>query len=122
MKKLIILFALAASGAWAQNSNCDRASIQIVNFTGTSSVAVPAIGYQRIRVCKIYLTSSAATSLALISAGSSSAVSGTIQGATAWQAEHVDGAMRTNPAEALSVTSSNSATITGSIVYYRETP
>jgi hypothetical protein len=24
MKKLIILFALAASGAWAQNSSCDH--------------------------------------------------------------------------------------------------
>jgi hypothetical protein len=120
MKKLIILLALAASGAWAQNSSCDHGIIQIVSFTGTTSAVIPAIGYQKIRVCKVYLTSSVSTNLALISAGSSAAVSGTIQGATAWQAEHIDGAMRTNPAEALTITSSNSATISGSIVYYRE--
>jgi hypothetical protein len=120
MKKLIILFALAASGAWAQNSSCDHGIIQIVSFAGTSGVAIPVVGYQKIRVCKVYLTSSVSTNLALISAGSSAAVSGTIQGATAWQAEHIDGAMRTNAGEALTITSSNSATISGSIVYYRE--
>jgi hypothetical protein len=122
MKRLAALAVFSAVSLWAQNPNCASGSIQIVNFTGTTGVAVAASGNQLIRVCKIYLTASAATNLALISAGSATAVSGTIQGATAWQAEQIDGAMRTKPAEALTITASTSATITGSIVYYREQP
>lgn len=122
MKKLLFLLAFASGAAWAQNTNCDHALISTVQFTGTSGVAIPVVGYQKIRVCKVYLTTSAATSLALVNGTTSTAVSGTIQGVAFWQAEHVDGAMRTNPGEALTITAGTSVTVSGSLVYYREQP
>jgi hypothetical protein len=121
MKKLTILFALCAASLFAQSTNsCFNGQLQIFNFSGTSSTLIPAFGATSIHVCKIYITTSAATNLNLVSVGSNLNISGAMLGVTAWQAEKVDGAFFTKRGEPLGIASSASTLISGSIVFYRE--